>query len=66
MILKKSVKTIGSPVTIYVSDPSLVKINNLENKSKIGEAFCFDIDAIDAGEGFIRVNIKGSFFLFFN
>jgi hypothetical protein len=60
LILKNGIKSIGSPVTVYVSDPSLVKINNLKYKSKVGEAFSFDIDAIDAGEGFIRVNIKGN------
>ena len=60
LILKDGVNTTGSPVTIYVSDPSLVRINNLKYKSKYGESFSFDIDAIEAGEGFIRVNIKGN------
>jgi hypothetical protein len=58
-ILKDGLKVIGSPIQIYVSDPNLVKIESLTNEAVISEPFSFNIDASKAGEGFIRVNVKG-------
>jgi hypothetical protein len=51
---------VGSPLYVYVSDPNKVKVNKLENKAKVNQVFSFEIDAKEAGEGFIRVNIKGT------
>lgn len=58
-IEKNGVGVLGSPVNIYVSDPVKVKIENLFQEAKLSEPFSFNIDASEAGEGFIRVNIKG-------
>ena len=62
-IYKDGVNVLGSPVVIFVSDPALVKIDNLQLDSKVNQPFSFDIDASRAGEGFIRVNIKGIYIL---
>ena len=59
-IFKDGIKTIGSPIIIHVSDPNLVKVDNLLRESKVNQPFAFNIDASKAGEGFIRVNIKGN------
>jgi len=54
----------NNPIKIFTFDPALVKIENLIFDSKTNKPFSFDINASKAGEGFIRVNIKGSLFEF--
>jgi hypothetical protein len=49
----------GSPILIYSFDPSLVKVDNVKLESVVGRRFSFNIDASQAGQGFIRVSIKG-------
>lgn len=58
---------LGSPIVVFVSDPNEVKVENLEREAVVNKPFSFNIDANQAGEGFIRVNIKGlcTCFLFF-
>lgn len=58
-IFKDGVKVLGSPIIVFVSDPNEVKIENLEREAIVNKPFSFNIDANQAGEGFIRVNIKG-------
>ena len=50
----------GSPVVVYVFDPDRVKVSDFPEESFINELFSFTINAIEAGEGFIRVNVKGN------
>jgi len=50
---------LGSPISTYVSDPVKVKIVDFKEESRVGELCTFTIDAMEAGEGFIRVSIKG-------
>ena len=59
IILKDGVKALGSPITVYVFDPNLVKIDSLSREGQLGHPFAFNINASEAGEGFIRVNVKG-------
>jgi hypothetical protein len=59
-ILKDGIKAYGSPITIYVFDPNLVKIDNLVREGTVNQPFSFNINASEAGEGFIRVNVKDS------
>lgn len=54
---------LGSPIVVFVSDPNEVKVENLEREAVVNKPFSFNIDANQAGEGFIRVNIKGLLFL---
>ncbi len=58
-ILKNGLEVLGSPIKIYVSDPVKVKIEDLTTASLKDQIYAFKIDASEAGEGFIRVNIKG-------
>jgi hypothetical protein len=46
-------------VAIYVFDPDRVKVSDFPEESYINEPFSFNINAVEAGEGFIRVNVKG-------
>jgi hypothetical protein len=62
-MLKDGLNVLGSPITIYVSDPNRVKIDNLRSEWKLNRPFSFDINATEAGEGIIRVNVKGLFFI---
>lgn len=57
-ILKDGIKAYGSPITIYVFDPNQVRIENLRREGAISQPFSFNINASEAGEGFIRVNVK--------
>ncbi len=58
-ILKNGQHALGSPISTYVSDPVKVKIVDFKEESRVGELCTFTIDAMEAGEGFIRVSIKG-------
>lgn len=58
-IFKDGLKVMGSPIIIFVSDPNKVKVENLRREARVNQTFSFNIDATQAGEGFIRVNIKG-------
>lgn len=58
-IFKSGVKVSADSILIHVSDPNLVKVENLLRESKVDQIFSFNIDASNAGEGFIRVNIRG-------
>ena len=60
-IIKDGLKVLEEPIVIYVSDPNKVKVENLRQESLLNQIFSFNIDASEAGEGFIRVNIKGIF-----
>jgi hypothetical protein len=57
--MKNNVNLFGSAITVYVFDPNNVKISKVTDVSYLNEPFSFNINALDAGEGFIRVNIKG-------
>lgn len=57
--MKNGLEVLGSPINIYVSDPTKVKIEDMMSVSLKDEVYAFEIDASEAGEGFIRVNIKG-------
>ena len=57
--MKNGLEVLGSPINIYVSDPAKVKIEDMMHVSLKDEVYAFEIDASEAGEGFIRVNIKG-------
>lgn len=59
LITRNGVKIQSEPIVIFVSDPNKVKIENLKKSSTVNKNFSFNIDATQAGEGFIRVNIKG-------
>lgn len=58
-ITKNGIRIQRESIAIFVSDPNKVKIENLKKNSFINQKFSFNIDAAEAGEGFIRVNIKG-------
>ncbi len=58
-IFKSGIKVSPEPILIHVSDPNLVKVENLQRESRVEQIFSFNIDASCAGEGFIRVNIRG-------
>jgi hypothetical protein len=62
-IFKSGIKVSPEPILIHVSDPNLVKVENLQRESRVEQIFSFNIDASCAGEGFIRVNIRGMLFL---
>ena len=47
-------------MAVYVFDPDRVKVSDFPEESYIKESFSFNINAIEAGEGFIRVNVKGN------
>ena len=64
-IFKSGIKVSPEPILIHVSDPNLVKVENLQRESRVEQIFSFNIDASCAGEGFIRVNIRGMLFLLF-
>lgn len=57
-ILKANKYVLGSPVVVYVFDPNNVKITKFSEVSFVNRPFSFTINALEAGEGFIRVNIK--------
>jgi len=61
-IIKNGQHVLGSPINTYVSDPLKVKIVDFKEESKVGELCKFVIDTMEAGEGFIRVSIKGKTF----
>lgn len=61
-IYKDSINALGSPILVYVFDPDRVKVSDFTDESYINQPFSFNINAIEAGEGFIRVNVKGIFF----
>ncbi len=54
----------GSPIVVYSFDPNQVKVDNVKLESTLNKKFSFNIDASQAGQGFIRVSIKGNLGLF--
>lgn len=58
-ITKNGIRLQREVIGIFVSDPNKVKIENVAKNSLVNQKFSFNIDAAQAGEGFIRVNIKG-------
>ena len=56
--MRNNVNIFGNAITVYVFDPNSVKISRVSDVSYLNEPFSFNINAVDAGEGFIRVNIK--------
>ncbi|CAF0722221.1 unnamed protein product, partial [Brachionus calyciflorus] len=57
-IIKDGLKVSEEPIVIFASDPNKVRVENLKRESILNQIFSFNIDATQAGEGFIRVNIK--------
>ncbi len=61
-ITKNGQPVMRSPIMVHSFDPNKVKVEDIKLESDLNQKYEFKIDASQAGQGFIRVAIKGKLF----